>query len=173
MALGTSRGLQSIRCPAIYILLMVSAAGYSLAQQNELKPAGFIEVPGLKGQRFDYLTIDQSKHRLFVTHLGAGLLYVIDLEKNQVIKTISDLPGVEGVEIAPDVNKVYTSDWFENRIGVIDLDSFQLLKKIPTETKPDGIAYAAPFHKIYLSDERAKAEAVVDVTKDQVIKTLH
>ena len=101
------------------------------------------------------------------------MLYVVDLQSNQVIKTISGLPGIEGVEIAPDVKKVYTSDWFENKIGVVDLGSFKLLKKIPTESKPDGVAYAAPFHKIYVSDERAKAEAVVDAAKDEVIKTLH
>ena len=33
---------------------------------------------------------------------------------------------IEGVEVAPDVKKVYTSDWFENKIGVIDLDSLNI-----------------------------------------------
>lgn len=138
-----------------------------------LKPAGFIEVPGPKGKRFDYLTIDSSRNYLFATHLGAGLLYVIDLKTNRVIKAISDLPGIEGVEIAPDAKKVYTSNWFENKIGVVDLESLKLIKKIATQAKPDGIAYAEPFHKIYVSDERAQAEAVVDVAKDEIVKTLH
>jgi len=52
---------------------------------------------------------------LFATHLGAGLLYVIDLNTNRVVKTISDLPGIEGVEVAPDLKKLYTSNWFENK----------------------------------------------------------
>src|SRR5207244_3138996 len=138
-----------------------------------LKPAGFIEVPGPKGKRFDYLTIDASRHLLFATHLGAGQLYVIDLNTNRVVKTISDLPGIEGVEVVPDVKKVYTSNWFENKIGVVDLEGLNLIKKIPTQAKPDGIAYAAPFHKIYVSDERAKAEAVIDVARGEVIRTLH
>jgi DNA-binding beta-propeller fold protein YncE len=142
-------------------------------QDQLLRPAGFIEVPGPKGKRFDYLTINASTHLLFATHLGAGVLYVIDLNSYRIVKTISDLPGIEGVEIASDVKKVYTSNWFENKIGVVELDGLKLIKKIPTEAKPDGIAYAAPFHKIYVSDERAKAEAVVDVTRDEVIKTLH
>lgn len=138
-----------------------------------LKQVGAIDVPGPKGQRFDYLTIDSSRHLLFSTHLGAGLLYVIDLRTNTVLKTFEGLPGIEGVELALDVNKAYTSNWRENKIGVIDLQQMKLIKKIPTESKPDGIAYAAPFHKIYVSDERAKAEAVVDVAKDDVATTLH
>ena len=138
-----------------------------------LKQVGSIDVPGPKGERFDYLIIDPSRHLLFSTHLGAGLLYAIDLRTNKVAKTFDDLPGIEGVEIAPDVNKAYTSNWKENKIGVIDLQQMKLIKKLPTESKPDGIAYAGPFHKIYVSDERGKAEAVVDVTKDVVITTLH
>lgn len=138
-----------------------------------LKPAGYIDLPGPKGKRFDYLTIDYQHNLLFSTHLGAGLLYVIDLRTNKLVTTFEDLPGIEGVEIAPDVKKAYTSNWLENKIGVIDLQQMKLIKKLPTESKPDGIAYAASFHKIYVSDERARAEAVVDANKDEVITTLH
>ena len=138
-----------------------------------LKQIATIDVPGPKGERFDYLTIDPSRHLLFSTHLGAGLLYVIDLRTRSVVKTFSDLPGIEGVELAPDVNKAYTSNWRENKIGVIDLRQMRLIKKLSTESKPDGIAYAVPFHKIYVSDERARAEAVVDVAEDKVVTTLH
>lgn len=143
------------------------------AQDRLLKQISTIDVPGPKGKRFDYLTIDPSRHLLLSTHLGAGLLYAIDLRTNKVVKTFEDLPGIEGVELAPDVNKAYTSDWKENKIGVIDLEQMKLVKKLPTESKPDGIAYAPPFHKIYVSDERGHAEAVVDVKKDEIITTLH
>jgi YVTN family beta-propeller protein len=154
--------------------MLVAFVTSALSQSAPLlRPAGFIELPGPKGKRFDYLTIDPARHYLLATHLGAGLLYVIDLNSGRMIKTIHGLPGIEGVEIAPDVNKVYTSDWYENEIGVIDLNTLKLIKKIPTDAKPDGIAYAAPFHKVYVSDERGKAEAIVDATKDQVSKTLH
>lgn len=81
--------------------------------------------------------------------------------------------GVEGVEYVPELKKLYTSDWYENKIGVVDLRKMQVVNKIPTGAKPDGSAYAAPFHKLYISDERGKAEAIVDVGKDEVIKTLH
>src|SRR5258708_9703214 len=120
-----------------------------------LKQVGSIELPGPKGKRFDYLTIDSSRNLLFSTHLGAGLLYAIDLKTNKLIKTFDDLPGIEGVEIAPDVTQAYTSNWLQNKIGVIDLDQMKLVKKIPTESKPDGIAYALPFHKAYVSNEPA------------------
>src|SRR5215469_18540410 len=115
------------------------------APAQTLKKVTSFDLPGPAGKRFDYLTIDYKHHYLLSAHLGAGILYVIDLKTNQVVKTIPDVPGVEGVEYAPDVNKVYTSDWLENKIGVVSLDSMTVIKKLPTEAKPDGSAYAEPF----------------------------
>ncbi|HLJ29809.1 MAG TPA: YncE family protein [Candidatus Angelobacter sp.] len=150
-----------------------ATADTSSAGNQLLKPAGVIDLPGPKGKRFDYLTIDYDRNLLFSTHLGAGLLYAIDLKTNRLVKTFEDLPGIEGVEIAPDLKKAYTSNWQENKIGVIDLERMKLIRKLATESKPDGIAYAPPFHKIFVSDERAHAEAVVDASRDEVITTLH
>jgi DNA-binding beta-propeller fold protein YncE len=138
-----------------------------------LRRAAVIDLPGPPGRRFDYLAIADDDHYLFSAHLAAGLLYVIDLRTNTVVKAIPDVPGVEGVAYVPELKKVYTADWWENKIGVIDLRQMQVVKKLPTEEKPDGIAYAAPFGKLYVSDERGKAEAVVDVREDRIVTTLH
>ncbi|HYX52969.1 MAG TPA: YncE family protein [Candidatus Limnocylindrales bacterium] len=166
-------GLGLVLFSAVVLFASRSKSPRAAGSPRLLKQVGSIHVPGPKGERFDYLVIDPARRLLFSTHLGAGLLYAIDLGSNKVVKTFGDLPGIEGVEIAPDVNKAYTSNWKENKIGVIDLEQMKLIKKLSTESKPDGIAYAAPFHKIYVSDERGKAEAVVDVRKDEVIATLH
>jgi len=61
-----------------------------------LKRAAVIDLPGPPGRRFDYLTIDDDDHYLFSAHLGAGLLYVIDLRTNVVVKTITGVPRYRG-----------------------------------------------------------------------------
>ncbi len=152
---------------ALVISLAPAAGGQTL------KKVDAFDLPGPPGKRFDYLTIDYKHDYLLSAHLAAGLLYVIDLKTNKLVKAIPDVPGVEGVEYAPDVNKVYTSDWLENKIGVIDLDQMQVVKKLPTAAKPDGSTYAEPFHKLYVSDERGRAVAIVDVREDRIINTLH
>src|SRR5215813_13472671 len=145
----------------------------TVAVAATLKSVLTFDLPGTVGKRFDYLTIDYDDHYLLSAHLAAGLLYVVDLRTNKVLKAIPDVPGVEGVEFVPELKKVYTSDAGDNTIGVIDLRQMKLVKKLPTEAKPDGSAYAAPFHKLYVSDERSKAEAIVDVRQDQIINVLH
>lgn len=161
--------LYRVRSIALLALLLSAA---SFAGAATLKKAAAIDLPGPAGKRFDYLTIDYKHDYLLSAHLAAGILYVIDLKTNKLVKAIPDVPGVEGVEYAPDLNKVYTSDWYENKIGVIDLVEMKVMKKIPTDSKPDGSTYAEPFHKFYVSDERGKTEAVIDATKDTVVKTM-
>ena len=163
-------GEEIMRCFRLAAIALLLAAG-SLPAQT-LKRVATIDLPGPPGKRFDYLTIDYQDHYLLSAHLGAGILYVIGLKDNQLVRAIPDVPGVEGVEYVPELHKVYTSDWFEDKIGVIDLRQFKVIKKIPTRHKPDGSAYAPPFHKLYVSDERGKTEAVIDVRRDAVLKNL-
>lgn len=94
-----------------------------------LKQIASIELPGPPGKRFDYLTIDYDDNYLLSAHLGAGILYVIDLATNKVVKAIPNVPGIEGVEYVPELKKVYTSDWGEDKIGVIDMRTMQSSRK--------------------------------------------
>src|SRR5438270_2735844 len=153
-------------------MLHPTAAAAPPQAGTTLKQMATIDLPGPAGKRFDYLTIDYDDGYLLSAHLGAGLLYIIDLKTNKVMKTIPDVPGVEGVEYVPELKKIYTSDWHEKKIGVIDLRQGKVITKLPAQQKPDGSAYAPPFHKLYVSDERAKTEIVVDVQTDKVVNTL-
>lgn len=103
-----------------------------------LRAVGTIDLPGLPGERFDYLRVDEVGRRLFVTHLGAGQIYVVSLGDHKVA-TIRGAQGVEDVAYVPELNRLYTSNWGENRIGVADLDTMQVIDRIPTATKPDGM----------------------------------
>jgi len=159
-----------VRASVVSIFLLAVVASASAAT---LKKVAVLDLPGPGGKRFDYLTVDPQDRWLLSAHLGAGILYVIDLRTTRLVKAIPGVPGVEGVEYVPGLRKVYTSDWLENKIGVVDLNSMRVVKKLATESKPDGSTYAAPFRKLYVSDERGRAEAVVDVDHDVVLTTLH
>ncbi len=152
-------------------IIALLSVGACLSGQS-LKKVSVIDLPGPKGQRFDYLTMDDEDHYLLSAHLGPGILYVIDVRTNALVKAIPGVPGITGLEYVPGLHKVYTSDWGEEKIGVVDLRSMKVIKRMPTAEKPNGSTYAAPFRKVYVSDTNGKAVAVVDVDKDQIVKTL-
>jgi YVTN family beta-propeller protein len=152
-------------------LLGLFAISLSLSGQT-LRQVASIDLPGPKGERFDYLTIDPEDHYLLSGHLGPGILYVIDMRTNKLVKAIPGLPGITGLEYVPGLKKVYTSNWGENKIGVVDLNTMQVIKRLATGEKPNGSTYAEPFGKVYVSDTNAKQEAIIDVQKDEIIKAL-
>jgi YVTN family beta-propeller protein len=156
-----------------FALAVCALCGVSAQPSPALRRLVAYDLPGPGGKRFDYLTIDADDHLLISGHLAAGQTYLVDLRTNAVVATITDTPGVEGVEYVAELKKLYTSNAGDNTIGVVDLVSRRVAKKIPTDAKPDGSAYAAPFHKLYVSDERGKAEAILDVRTDTIVKTLH
>src|SRR5215469_5309543 len=171
---NTRPGLKlSIAVLAVGIAKMSALPVEAAESAPVLKQIATIDLPGPPGKRFDYLVIDYDDGWLFSAHLAANQTYVIDLKSNEVLHTISDTPGAEGLEYVPDQRKVYTSNAGDNTIGVVDLNTMKVIRKIPTERKPDGSTYATIAHKLYVSDERAKAVAVIDVRSDKVVTTLH
>jgi DNA-binding beta-propeller fold protein YncE len=152
--------------------LLTAVALVTCVAAQTLKQVATIDLPGPPGQRFDYLTIDDEDHWLLSAHLGPGILYVIDVRTNQLVKAIPDVPGITGLEYVPGLRKVYASDWGEEKIGIVDLHSMSVIKRLETDSKPNGSTYALPFRKMYVSDTLGKAVAIVDVDKDEIIKTL-
>ena len=157
---------------AFYNCLLTIALFPGLLKAQTLKQIATLDLPGPAGQRFDYLTMDDEDHWLLSAHLGPGILYVIDVRTNQLVKAIPGVPGITGLEYVPGLRKVYTSDWGEEKIGVVDLHTMTVIKRLATAAKPNGSTYAAPFHKMYVADTLGKAVAVVNVEKDEIVKTL-
>src|SRR5437763_15641855 len=80
-------------------------------QAQTLKKVASIDLPGPKGQRFDYLTMDDEDHWLLSAHLGPGILYVIDVQTNKVVKAIPDVSSVTSLVYGPRDRYVYYSVW--------------------------------------------------------------
>ena len=163
----------NLRTIQVFWCALAACLGLALPLHGQtLRKTGTIDLRGPKGQRFDYLTMDDEDHYLLSAQLGPGILYVIDVRTNRVVKAIPGVPGITGLEYVPGLRKVYTSDWGEEKIGVVDLRSMSVIKRLPTAEKPNGSAYATPFRKVYVSDTNGKAVAIVDVDKDDIVKTL-
>jgi len=161
-------------CAAIQLAFALSAVNSSVLAQgagHALKVVGSIDLPGPKGQRFDYLTMDAEDHYVLSAHLGPGIMYVIDVRTNTVVNALHGVPGITGLEYVPGLHKVYTSDWGEEKIGVVDLRQMKVVKRLPAAQKPNGSVYADGFGKVYVSSTNGRAVTVVNVQTDQIVKT--
>jgi YVTN family beta-propeller protein len=165
---GLPRGL-------VTLLLVGMLAGCSLgaraAQQSPFRVIRDVPVSG-GTSRFDYQSLDQPAHRLYIAHLGAGLVSVFDTESGAMVGDVANVPGAHGVLAVPELGRVYASATDANQVAVIDPDSLSVVATVPGGDYPDGLAFAPEVGKLYVSDEHGKTDTVIDVQTNQVVSTI-
>ncbi|HEY7057918.1 MAG TPA: hypothetical protein VH458_15390, partial [Vicinamibacterales bacterium] len=150
----------SIRQLAAFGVLVAfaSISGSPRAAEDPYVKAGEIQIGG--GNGWDYLTVDSSGKRLYVSH-GTEVV-VIDLTNNTIVGRITDTPGVHGIAVAPDLGNAFTSNGRENKVSVVDIKTLQTTSKVDTGANPDAILYEPKTKEVYALNHTGHSATVID-----------
>jgi len=142
---------------------------FSQTGKPQYKVTDKIHLDGDGG--WDYLTADESGGRLFVSH--SNIVQVVDLKTKKVIQTISDLNGVHGIALAPDLNKGYISNGRDSSVTVFDYKNLSTKGKVQvTGSNPDAILYDTFTKRVFTFNGRSHNATVIDAATDKVINTI-
>src|SRR5258706_8401949 len=83
------------------------------------------EIPVGGDGGWDYLSVDSSAKRLYVSH--ATKVVVIDLAKDAVIGEITNTPGVHGLALATELGRGVVTCGRENKAAIVDLKTLEIL----------------------------------------------
>ena len=136
--------------------------------QVSLRQLGDIPLTG-KTTRLDYQSYDPISGRLYIAHLGDGMLTVFDSRAQKVVGDVTNIKSVHGVLAVPELHRVYASATGTNELVVIDDQTLQIVARIPAGEYPDGIAYAAKEKKVYVSDKHGNSDTVIDAETNKVV----
>ncbi|MCF1442031.1 YncE family protein [Ralstonia solanacearum] len=136
-----------------------------------LQHVGDYPLPGAT-TRWDYLSLDPTRSRLFIAHLGDSAVVVMDTKSKAVVATIGGIGHVHGTLAVPELGRVYASATATDEIVAIDANTLKILARIPAGVYPDGIAYAPEVGKLYVSDETGGTETVIDARSNKRIATI-
>ena len=125
-------------------------------------------IPGAGG--FDYVTLDGSARRLYVSH--GTQVDVLDADSGKVVGAISDTPGVHGVAIASDFQRGFTSNGRENKVSMFDPATLRLIKKIDVGKGPDGIYYDPGSKRVFTNNHGSHDITALDAATGDVIGTV-
>ena len=153
------------------LILAAASAGVAGTTTPVLEKLKDLPLPG-PAVRFDYQTIDTSSGRLYLSHMNAGEMLVVDLDNLELAGRVRDLPRVTGVWCVPALGKVYASVPGHKQIAIIDMKTLTVLARVGRIGFPDGIAYAPEERKIYVSDESGGRELVIDGPSNRVVTTV-
>jgi YVTN family beta-propeller protein len=153
--------------------LLIGAAAADPATPPSLSLVRVTDVPlGGNTTRLDYESLDQSRHLLFIAHLGDSAVIVFDTQAERVITRIPGISKVHGVLAIPELGAVYASATGTNDVVAIDERTLKVVARIPGGVYPDGMAYAPEVHKLYVSDEHGGTDTVIDVPTNTRIATI-
>lgn len=129
---------------------------------------------GLPGgsTRFDYQSYDKGRHLLFIAHMGAGRVTVVDTENAHVVADVTGVNEVHGVLVIPALRRIYASATGRNQVVAINEETFKVVAAIEAGNYPDGLAYAPTQHKLYVSDEAGGTETVIDVDRNRRLTSI-
>ncbi|MEI6898807.1 MAG: hypothetical protein WCL00_02920 [Bacteroidota bacterium] len=136
----------------IFILILGSSFGLQLFSQTgspiySIKKT--IKIGG-KSLKWDYITIDKGSYRAFIAN--GNCVQVVDLtkDKERLVGTIKNTPGVHGIAIVPDANRGFITCGDNDSILSFDLKTFKITSKVKSLGKnPDFIMFDMWSYRVF------------------------
>jgi len=139
---------------------MAADSGYHLINTYKLGGEG----------GWDYLTIDSSARRLYISR--ATHVMVIDVDTGKSVGDIPDTPGVHGIALAPELGRGFVSNGREGTVTIFDIQSLKLITKIKAGENPDAILYDPASKRVFAFNGRSHDATAIDAASGNVLGTI-
>jgi len=136
-----------------------------------LKLVEDLPLPGATS-RFDYASVDSTRHRLFFADLGDGRLTVVDTRARRVVRRVPGIPGAHGALVVPGLRRVYVTATDTQELVTVDERTYRVLARTGTGDFPDGIAYDPETGSVFVSNKTGESETVIEAASGRVLATV-
>jgi DNA-binding beta-propeller fold protein YncE len=119
---------------------------------------------------WDYLTIDSSARRLYISR--ATHVMVIDVDTGKTVGDIPDTPGVHGIALAPELGRGFVSDGREGMVTIFDIQSLKVISKVKAGENPDAILYDPASKRVFAFNGRSHDATAIDAATGNVAGTI-
>jgi len=156
------------RNPLLAVLLAMSVVLATPAKTN-YRFLKTIPLPGDGGQ--DYLALDQTARRLYVTH--GTTVEVVDIDAEKAVGRIEGMNGVHGVALAPKLGHGFITSGNTKTVKMFDLQTLQSLADIPVAYDgPDGAVYEPTTNRVFVFAHKGAGLSVIDANDGKVLKEM-
>lgn len=149
-------------------LLLLACSLSAVAASPDYSVIKKIPIPGTGG--WDYLTVDPSARRLYVSH--GTQVEVLDIDSFALVGSIPKTPGVHGVAIAPESGRGFVSEGQSNAVLVFDLKTLKEITSVSAGKKPDGIIYDDITKRVFAFNGGSNSATAIDASSGKVAGTV-
>jgi YVTN family beta-propeller protein len=158
----------SCRLSLIALLTTMFVMALNAAPDSGYAVVKKIPIPG-QGS-FDYLTVDESARRLYVSH--GTQVEVLDIDSLSLVGNVPKTPGVHGIAIAPESGRGFVSNGKASTVTIFDLKTLKSISEVPTGEKPDAIIYDPATARVFAFNGESNSATAIDAASGAVVGTV-
>lgn len=121
--------------------------------------------------RFDYVTVDAQRRRVYAAHTGAQTLLVADADSGKVLGQVRVGP-MRGVAVDPANGHVFTGDGDANAVSEVDPVAFRVIRTTPVPGHVDALVADPARHRLYAAEDDGTRLFVLDMQTLALIATV-
>ena len=144
------------------LCLSLLSLGTCTAAFAEYKIVSHFAIGGEGG--YDYLRVDPSARRLFVSH--GTKVEVLDVDSGKILGEITPTPGVHGIAFAPEFNHGFITNGGDSTVTLFDLKTLKPIETIKiTGKRPDALDYDSDTKQVFVCNHGSGNITVLDAEK--------
>jgi len=153
--------------------MIASPIGAAAQAKAPLELLQSIPLPALHDGDFDHFTVDLGSHRLFLTAEKNAAVEVFDLQKNELVHTLTDIDEPHSMLYRADLKKLYVVDGGAAEVKIYQGDTYKRLGSIKLEDDADSMAYDPSTKYLYVVNGGKGAHmafcliSILDTTTDK------
>ena len=169
--MNPSFGLKRLVPSVSFVLLsaftfaLAATGGYHLLNKYTFGPA-----EGSTREYFDYITVDPSARRVYLSH--GTEVKVIDADNGRLIGNITGLKQDHGVAIAQEFGRGFITDGAQGKVVIFDLKTLGVIGEAKADNGADSIVYDAASKRVFAMNGDPHSSTVIDAKSGAVVGTI-
>ena len=134
------------------------------------KKYSFGAVEGSTREYFDYIVVDESSRRVYLSH--GTEIKVIDADNGSVVGSVGGLKQAHGVALVNDLNRGFITDGAQGKVISFDLKTFKVTGETKAAEDVDAVIYDPASKRVLAMSGDKHNATVIDAANSKVVGTV-
>jgi DNA-binding beta-propeller fold protein YncE len=166
----TARRISSAILIIVFVLGVVAVAMAAEGSYHQLKKYPLGAAAGATREYFDYITVDSSARRVYVSH--GTEIKVLDADSGAVVGNIAGLKQDHGVAVAQEFGRGFITDGGDGKIIIFDLKTLKTIGEAKADKDADSIVYDPVSKRVFSMNGDSHNSTVIDAKTGAAVGTI-
>jgi DNA-binding beta-propeller fold protein YncE len=147
------------------VVALAAAGGY-----HRINRYAFGAAEGSTREYFDYITVDSSARRVYLSH--GTEIKVLDADSGAVMGNIVGLKQDHGVAVAAEFGRGFITDGGQGTVVIFDLKTLKTIGEAKADHDADSVVYDPASKRVFAMNGDPHSSTVIDAKSGQVVGSI-